>query len=213
MMSLLDDARLYFVVEADASDRLLEAALGGGCNLLQLRDKEGDDETLLESAERFRDACDRYGALFVLNDRPELALQCGADGVHVGPDDLPVDAVRRLVGPEMLIGLSTHSPGQFDEVLGSPADYLSAGPIWQRAKSAAAGEVRTPAASEVRTAAPPRNKPGQSTSVTARNKPGQSTSVTAAKPPPRSELRNAEARAKLVPLREGERPVAVTVAA
>jgi thiamine-phosphate pyrophosphorylase len=131
MMSLLDDARLYFVVEADASDRLLDAALGGGCNLLQLRDKEGDDETLLEAAERFRDACDRYGALFVLNDRPELALQCGADGVHVGQDDLPVDAVRRLVGPEMLIGLSTHSSGQFDEGLGSAADYLSAGPIWE----------------------------------------------------------------------------------
>jgi hypothetical protein len=83
----------------------------------------------------------------------------------------------------------------------------------KRARSAAAGEVRTVAASEVRTAAPPRNKPDQSTSVTARNKPGQSTSVTAAKPPPRSELKNAEARAKLVPLREGERPVAVTVAA
>jgi thiamine-phosphate pyrophosphorylase len=131
MMSLLDDARLYFVVEADASDRLLDAALSGGCNLLQLRDKEGDDETLLEAAERFRDACDRYGALFVLNDRPELALQCGADGVHVGQDDLPVDAVRRLVGPEMLIGLSTHSSGQFDEGLGSAADYLSAGPIWE----------------------------------------------------------------------------------
>jgi thiamine-phosphate pyrophosphorylase len=131
MMSLLDDVRLYFVVEADASDRLLDAALVGGCDLLQLRDKEADDETLLEAADRFRDACDRHGALFVLNDRPELALQCGADGVHVGQDDLPVNAVRRLVGQEMLIGLSTHSPSQFDEGLGSAADYLSVGPIWE----------------------------------------------------------------------------------
>src|SRR4051794_4199494 len=131
MMSSLDDARLYFVVEADASDRLLDAALGGGCNLLQLRDKEGDDETLLAAADRFRDAGDRHGALFVLNDRPELALQCGADGVHVGQDDLPVDAVRRLLGPEMLIGLSTHTPAQFDDGLESAADYLSAGPIWE----------------------------------------------------------------------------------
>jgi len=131
MMSLPEDARLYFVVEADASDRLLDAALGGGCDLVQLRDKEADDETLLAAADRFRDACDHHGALFVLNDRPELALQSGADGVHVGQDDLPVEAVRRLVGPDMLIGLSTHSAGQFDEGLESAADYLSAGPIWE----------------------------------------------------------------------------------
>src|SRR4051812_31386696 len=131
MMSLLDDARLYFVVEADASDRLLDAALAGGCDLLQLRDKDADDDTLLDAADRFRDACDRHGALFVLNDRPELALQCGADGVHVGQEDLPVDAVRRLVGPDLLVGLSTHSREQFDEGIQSAADYLSAGPIWE----------------------------------------------------------------------------------
>jgi thiamine-phosphate pyrophosphorylase len=131
MMTLPEGARLYFVVEADASDRLLDAALGGGCELVQLRDKEADDETLLAAADRFRDACDHHGALFVLNDRPELALQSGADGVHVGHDDLPVEAVRRLVGPDMLIGLSTHSAAQFDEGLDSTADYLSAGPIWE----------------------------------------------------------------------------------
>lgn len=128
---MLETARLYFVVEADASDRLLDAALTGGCDLLQLRDKAADDDALLHAAERFRDACDRHGALFVLNDRPELALQSGADGVHVGQDDLPVDAVRRLVGPEMLIGLSTHGPEQFDAGLEADADYLSAGPIWE----------------------------------------------------------------------------------
>jgi thiamine-phosphate pyrophosphorylase len=127
----MDHARLYFVVEADASDRLLDAALAGGCELLQLRDKDADDDTLLDAADRFREACDRHGALFVLNDRPELALQCGADGVHVGQEDLPVDAVRRLVGPDLLVGLSTHSPAQFDEGLRSAADYLSAGPIWE----------------------------------------------------------------------------------
>ena len=127
---MLENARLYFVVEADASDRLLDEALGGGCDVLQLRDKDAGDDLLLDAAERFRDACDRHGALFVLNDRPELALQCGADGVHVGQDDLPVDAVRRLVGPDMLIGLSTHAPDQFDAGLSSPADYLSVGPVW-----------------------------------------------------------------------------------
>jgi thiamine-phosphate pyrophosphorylase len=119
------------VVEADASDRLLDAALAGGCDLLQLRDHGASDDELLAAAERFRDACDRSGALFVMNDRPDLALQCGADGVHVGQDDLPVDAVRRLMGTDMVIGLSTHSPEQFDAGLESEADYLSAGPVWE----------------------------------------------------------------------------------
>jgi thiamine-phosphate pyrophosphorylase len=127
----LDDARLYFVVEASASDGLLDAALAGGCDLLQLRDHEASDDDLLAAGERFRDACDAHGALFVVNDRPELALQLGADGVHVGQDDLPVDAVRRLVGPELFIGLSTHSPEQLDAALASGADYLSVGPIWE----------------------------------------------------------------------------------
>jgi thiamine-phosphate pyrophosphorylase len=127
----LETARLYFVVEADASDRLLDAALGGGADLLQLRDKHADDDALLAAGDRFRDACDRHDALFVLNDRPDLAIMCGADGVHVGQDDMPVDDVRRVLGPELLIGLSTHSPEQFDAGLASTADYLSAGPVWE----------------------------------------------------------------------------------
>jgi thiamine-phosphate pyrophosphorylase len=130
-VTVLDDARLYFVVEASASDRLLDAALAGGCDLLQLRDHNASDDELLAAADRFRDACDAHGALFVVNDRPELALQAGADGIHVGQDDLPVDAVRRLVGPDVLIGLSTHSPEQFDAGLASEADYLSVGPVWE----------------------------------------------------------------------------------
>jgi thiamine-phosphate pyrophosphorylase len=128
---VLENARLYFVVEASASDRLLDAALAGGVDLLQLRDHDASDDEVLAAAERFRDACDTHGALFVVNDRPELALQAGADGVHVGQDDLPVEAVRRLVGPDLVIGLSTHSPEQFDAGLESDADYLSAGPIWE----------------------------------------------------------------------------------
>jgi thiamine-phosphate pyrophosphorylase len=139
---MLENARLYFVVEADASDQLLAAALEGGCDLLQLRDHEAGDDELLAAADRFRDACDAHGALFVVNDRPEIALQAGADGIHVGQDDLPVDAVRRLVGADVLIGLSTHSPEQFDAGLASDADYLSVGPVWEtptKAGRAAAG--------------------------------------------------------------------------
>jgi thiamine-phosphate pyrophosphorylase len=128
---VLDDARLYFVTEAIASDRLLDEALAGGCDVLQLRDHDASDDELLAAAERFRDACDAHGALFVVNDRPELALQAGADGIHVGQDDLPVEAVRRLVGPELIIGLSTHSPAELDAGLKSQADYLSVGPVWE----------------------------------------------------------------------------------
>jgi thiamine-phosphate pyrophosphorylase len=128
---VLGDARLYFVVETSASDRLLDAALAGGVDLLQLRDHQASADELLAAAERFRDACDAHGALFLVNDRPELALQAGADGVHVGQDDLPVGDVRRLVGPELVIGLSTHSPEQFDAGLRSDADYLSVGPVWE----------------------------------------------------------------------------------
>src|SRR3954466_16162554 len=95
---MLESARLYFVVEASASDRLLDAALAGGCDVLQLRDHGASDDELVAAAERFREACDAHGALFVIYDRPEIALQAGADGVHVGQDDLPVDDVRRLVG-------------------------------------------------------------------------------------------------------------------
>jgi thiamine-phosphate pyrophosphorylase len=127
----LETARLYFVVEADASDALLDAVLESGADILQLRDKQAGDDALLVAAERFRQACDRHDALFILNDRPDLAIACGADGVHVGQDDLPVADVRRVLGPDLVVGLSTHSPEQFDDGLASEADYLSAGPVWE----------------------------------------------------------------------------------
>jgi thiamine-phosphate pyrophosphorylase len=123
-------ARLYLVVEA-AAEPVLEPALRGGVEMVQLRDKEADDEALLRAAARFRSICDEHGALFWLNDRPDLVAEAGADGVHVGQDDEPVAAVRERVGPDVLIGLSTHSPAQFDAALGSEADQLSVGPVWE----------------------------------------------------------------------------------
>jgi thiamine-phosphate pyrophosphorylase len=131
MQERLEAARLYFVVEASASDRLLDAALAGGADLLQLRDHDAGDDELVAAGHRFRDACDHHDALFVVNDRPDLALACGADGIHVGQDDMPVADVRRLVGPDLVLGLSTHTPEQFDTGLRSDADYLSAGPVWE----------------------------------------------------------------------------------
>jgi thiamine-phosphate pyrophosphorylase len=123
-------ARLYLVVEA-AAEHVLPAALRGGVDMVQLRDKRADDEAILRSAARFRSLCDEHAALFWLNDRPDLALAAGADGVHVGQEDVPVASVREEVGERLLIGLSTHSPAQLDAALGSEADQLSVGPVWE----------------------------------------------------------------------------------
>jgi thiamine-phosphate pyrophosphorylase len=126
----LGRARLYLVVEA-AAEHVLPAALRGGVDMVQLRDQELDDESLLATAARFKAACREFGALFWVNDRPDLALAADADGVHVGQDDPPPAEVREQVGRDLLIGLSTHSPEQFDTALGSEADQLSVGPVWE----------------------------------------------------------------------------------
>ncbi|MGH2743520.1 MAG: thiamine phosphate synthase [Thermoleophilaceae bacterium] len=123
-------ARLYFVVEA-AAEHVVPAALRGGVDMVQLRDKRADDGEVLRAAARFRSLCEEHGALFWLNDRPDLALAAGADGVHLGQDDAPVASVREQVGDSLLIGLSTHSPAQFDAALDSEADQLSVGPVWE----------------------------------------------------------------------------------
>jgi len=132
-------ARLYFVCEArprgeDAAE-LLDAALRGGVDLIQLRDKQAGDEALLAAAATFRGAADRHRALFFLNDRPDLVAGAGADGVHVGQDDLPVERARELAGSAALVGLSTHSPAQFDAATAAPVarrpDQVSAGPVWE----------------------------------------------------------------------------------
>jgi len=115
------------VVEA-CPEALLEAALRGGVDVVQLRDKELGDAELVAASARFRRACDRHGALFVLNDRPDLVEACGADGVHVGRDDASVAEARALVGPDRLVGLSTHSRDEIDAAEG--ADYLGVGTIF-----------------------------------------------------------------------------------
>ena len=109
--------------------RFLNAALAGGVDVVQLRDKRLDDDELVAASRRFRDACDAQGALFVLNDRPDLVVACEADGVHVGQDDLPVPESRALVGEDRLVGLSTHSPAQVDAAWG--IDYIAVGPVHQ----------------------------------------------------------------------------------
>jgi thiamine-phosphate pyrophosphorylase len=125
----LRDARLYFVADRDGMDRALEGALAGGADLFQLRDKQASDDELLEAAERARRRCQAAGALFLLNDRPDLAAACGADGVHVGQDDTPVARAREHVGEDAIVGLSTHSMQQAQAGCRSGADYIAVGPV------------------------------------------------------------------------------------
>jgi thiamine-phosphate pyrophosphorylase len=119
-------SRLYLVLEArphgEDPRALLDAALRGGVDVVQLRDKELDDEVLAAAAAPFRAACETHGALFVLNDRPDLVEGCGADGVHVGRGDAPLAEARALVGPERLIGLSVSTLEELEDVGG--ADYV-----------------------------------------------------------------------------------------
>src|SRR3954470_18530464 len=104
-------ARLYLVCDARPRT-FLDAAIAGGVDVVQLRDKRLDDEALIAAAREFRAAADAGGALFVLNDRPDLVSACEADGVHVGQDDARPAAARALVGPGAIVGRSTHEPAQ-----------------------------------------------------------------------------------------------------
>jgi thiamine-phosphate pyrophosphorylase len=123
-------SRLYLVLEArphgDDPSVLLEAALRGGVDIVQLREKELPDDELVLAAEPFRRACAAHGALFVLNDRPELVERCGADGVHVGRSDAPLADARRLVGEDRIVGLSAMTPADFR---GDP-DYFGVGAVY-----------------------------------------------------------------------------------
>lgn len=124
-------ARLYFVTESATEPAVLRGALEGGADMLQLRDPTAKDDELLAAATLFRTLCDEHRALLWLNDRPDLALRAGADGVHLGQDDMPVAAAREIVGEGLLIGLSTHSPEQLDAGIAAGADQLSVGPVWE----------------------------------------------------------------------------------
>lgn len=120
-------SRLYLVLECRPHGQdprpLLHAALRGGVDIVQLRDKELEDEALVKAAEPFRTACEKHGALFVLNDRPDLVEACGADGVHVGQADAAAPEARSRVGAERLVGVSTSSREQMRAAQEVGADY------------------------------------------------------------------------------------------
>jgi thiamine-phosphate pyrophosphorylase len=124
-------ARLYFVCDATPGGRPLEdvlaPALRAGVDVFQLRCKDASDEEILAAATVAREWCEVAGALFIINDRPDLVAATGADGVHVGQDDMPVAQARAIAGRDALVGLSTHSPEQVDG--GALADYIGVGPV------------------------------------------------------------------------------------
>jgi thiamine-phosphate pyrophosphorylase len=131
----LRTARLYFCCDArphgEDPEPLLRAALRGGVDIVQLREKSLPRREIELSALTFRRLCDTYSALFVVNDDPDLAHACSADGVHVGQEDISPAEARNVAGPDSIVGLSTHSTEQIAAAAGQPVDYMSVGPIWE----------------------------------------------------------------------------------
>ena len=125
----LHAARLYLVC-GEQSDAFLERALHGGVDIVQLRLKDAGEDSIVATARRYAAVCHAHGVPLILNDRPDLVAAAGADGAHVGQDDTPVAQARALVGPDRIVGLSTHSPAQIDAAAAEPeVDYIGVGPV------------------------------------------------------------------------------------
>ena len=131
----LGDARLYLCTDGrrrrgDLAE-FLDAVLAGGVDIVQLREKGLEAREELALLEVFAEACRRHGRLLAVNDRADIALAAGADVLHLGQDDLPVPAARRILGPAPLIGRSSHSPAQAGLAAAEEGvDYFCAGPVW-----------------------------------------------------------------------------------
>lgn len=141
--SHLADARLYLCTDArrDRGDlaEFAEAVLAGGVDIIQLRDKGSAGERRfgplearaeLAALEILTDAARRHGALVAVNDRADVARAAGADVLHLGQDDLPLEVAREIVGPDTLIGRSTHETGEAARALMEDVDYFCVGPCW-----------------------------------------------------------------------------------
>ena len=126
---------LYAILDRSVSGgrelpALLDAVLGGGGRLVQLREKTLPLTELLPMARHFARRCREAGALFIVNDRADLALAVGADGLHVGQDDLPARRARQILRPGMILGVSTHDPEQARRAVADGADYVAVGSIY-----------------------------------------------------------------------------------
>ncbi|MER7706154.1 thiamine phosphate synthase [Kitasatospora sp. NPDC097605] len=131
----LADARLYLCTDArrERGDlaEFLDAALAGGVDIVQLRDKGLEAKQELAALEVFADACRRHGKLLAVNDRADVAHAAGPDVLHLGQDDLPVPAARAIIGEDVLIGRSCHAESEVDAAAAEPGvDYFCTGPVW-----------------------------------------------------------------------------------
>ena len=126
----LDGRRLYLCTP-DRPDlaSFVAACIRGGVDVVQLRDKHLEARPLIARARLVRKVCRDHGVPFVLNDRPDLAVEVEADGVHVGQQDAPPALARRIVGTDAIVGLSTHARRELDASTAEPVDYVSAGPV------------------------------------------------------------------------------------
>jgi thiamine-phosphate pyrophosphorylase len=127
---LLAFRRLYLCTpDRPDLEEFVAKCIRGGVDVVQLREKHLEAKPLLERARRLQSVCREHGVPFVLNDRPDLAVEIDADGVHVGQDDAPAQLARRLLGPDKIVGLSTHAPPELDAAQREPVDYISTGPV------------------------------------------------------------------------------------
>ncbi len=125
----LSSRRLYLCTPIrDDLATFVSEALKGGVDVIQLREKKAEARTIIRHAKELKRITLDFGVPFFINDRPDIALEVEADGVHVGQDDVDVDLVRRIM-PDVLVGLSTHGDEELEGSLGKDVDYISAGPI------------------------------------------------------------------------------------
>ncbi len=153
--------RLYVLITGSACrhswEETAEQAIAGGADALQLREKSMDGGELLDRARRFVAMCRRHDVIAIINDRPDIALLSGADGVHVGQGDLPAADVRKLLGPGKIVGVSTHELAHAERAVTDGADYVGVGPVFRSSTkprdispglpyaAAVAGRIRIPA--------------------------------------------------------------------
>lgn len=133
-LSRLQQSRLYVLIDAgdDAAsfEALVSRLVKTEIDILQLRDRSVDDRTLWQRAKRGTEIARQHGKLFIMNDRADLAAAADADGVHVGQEELPAGEARRIVGPERLVGVSTHSIQEARDAVRDGADYIGCGPVF-----------------------------------------------------------------------------------
>ena len=135
-MRVFEPESLYVITDPRAQKgrshiEVLTEAIRGGASVVQLRDKDASDEMLIGMGKALRKVCDRFGALFIVNERIEVAQAVGADGIHIGQEDLSPSEARRRLGRDKLLGVSTHTLAQAERAVQEGADYIGVGPIFK----------------------------------------------------------------------------------